>query len=389
MQNSTGTANNMCWCAYSSVDDVGDPYEPVAPTPTPKPIEPDPTEPTTDPNTTIYNYTDNTYNTTVDFPSLVVSPTVDVDLPEITVNVPTTPAPTTDIGGDATDVTGWLSDILAAINALRSENSQNLGMLITEISDDADALNGQINGGFGVVKAYLSQILSFLGTATQAIQSSLLAVKNEVSASIDDLESNLGSVIQNRISWLADNLNANIDAMNRDLLTELRRDAEWIVDNLEYGSEFDDSDIVRWLKQIYVKLNKNPTGIRDPTADPTGWFDDIKEAIEKLLAGLLAGIDLTETLALLDELKLHFPFSIPWDVLAIATMLVHEPIVPALDMPLMIGEQEITRVQFDLSAYEDVAEVSRTLSLALFSVGLLLNMDKFLSPMTESVERKG
>lgn len=73
-----------------------------------------------------------------------------------------------------------------------------------------------------------------------------------------------------------------------------------------------------------------------------------------------------------------FPFCIPFDLAAFATCLVADPVCPHFEIPFVIpGLVDYTFV-IDLSAFETVAQILRTMELLLFCVGLAFVTRKLL-----------
>lgn len=374
-----------------SEEEIIEPYEPVPKDPIQRPQDPGKGDNTTTTETTEINILpDLTLDLELgdfEYHAPFSDVSVQIETLDKDIDVPDPFDPTVDVGGNATDVTGWLSDILTAINKFRSENSANLSSINTELAQDLDALDSNNRN-------WLKNIYKAIVNVDQGISdvaSNISTAAGQIRSNLEDISNNLPSwmrdALHNEIDWGLDNLLRNINSLDDDICNEIYKDAKWIVDNLTF--EYDDSKQVDWLKKIYGKLRGQKSGIPDVTEDPEDWLQKITDMIMGLLQKLVVGLDLTDTLDLLDELKGHFPFSIPWDVLAVITLFAGEPVAPQVDFPIVLGETELARVEVDLSAYEDVAEISRKASLILFGVGLYMNMNGLLATMKEGVGMKG
>lgn len=97
-------------------------------------------------------------------------------------------------------------------------------------------------------------------------------------------------------------------------------------------------------------------GVTPPDLDPTSEFDD-DEGMDAKIADRMG------------ELVKHFPYSLPWDVGIVLNLLRSAPVAPQFDVGV-IGSSEDMHI--DLSPYEPVAVVTRSGSVVLFAVGLIL-----------------
>lgn len=325
---------------------------------------------TTDLDYRVYSYHNPTYNNWEE----IVNNYIDID-------VPLPFSQTQDVGGNATDVLGWLADILEAINRFRSENSSNLGSIVTELAQDLDAID--VNNRNWLLNIYrtLVNMDSGLTDIADNITDVGLQVRRNLEQIYDSWPDWLDDALHDNLKWATDNVMSNIDNFDKDVLRELHTQAKWIVDNLSF--DYDESKIVDWLKKIYGKLGgSGKVGLADPTLDPDDWLTQLSNMILGLLAKMFEGFDLAGVTEQLNELKNHFPFSIPWDVLAIITLFVGEPVTPVVNFPLVVGDTQICTIDIDMTPYEDVAEISRKASLLLFAVGLALTSREYLKFMS-------
>ena len=270
---------------------------------------------------------------------------------------------------DPTDYTSILNAILSAINQLRNE----LNTIGNSINANLTTLNNNLSNSIKSAETELKGVLH--------------AMQQQQHQDMQTLQTNLQNGFNTRMDAFADDLWANMAALDSDIIDELDAVAKYIVDSMDFGSAFSDKDIISWLKRIYTRLGSKPV-IKNPTEDPTGWFDDLKDLLEMILGTALAGVDTAALSTLWNTAKTHFPLSLPWDMLAIVGLLAHEPITPAVDYPIVYDGTTIAEIEFDLSEYEDVAEVSRKMSLIVFAMGFLITYPQIfhtLEPLTKAL----
>lgn len=81
--------------------------------------------------------------------------------------------------------------------------------------------------------------------------------------------------------------------------------------------------------------------------------------------------EITDGIPILNNLSKRFPFSIPWDIYSIVSGLSAERETPYIDTVLTIPVINYDwHIQYDLSAFDDVASLFRTLFLISFVIGL-------------------
>ena len=270
---------------------------------------------------------------------------------------------------DPTDYTSILNAILAAINAMRSELNQFNNQLNANITSMTNILNTSIKA------------------AETELNGQLQTMQTQQHNDLQTLQTNLQNNFNGKMDAFATDLWANMSALDSDLIEEMDAVARYIVGNLNYGDTFSDKNIITWLKKIYSRLGSQPV-IKNPTEDPKGWFDDLKKLLETILDTALAGVDTAALATLWNTAKSHFPLSLPWDMLAIVGLLAHEPITPAIDYPIVYNGTTLAEIEFDLSEYEDVADVTRKMSLVVFAMGLLITYPQIfhtLEPLTKAL----
>ena len=273
------------------------------------------------------------------------------------------------MASDPTDYTSILNAILAAINALRSE---------------MNTFNNQINAN---ITTLCNSLNTSIKAAETELNGQLQTMQTQQHNDMYTLQTNLQNNFNGKMDAFATDLWANMAALDSDLIEEMDAVARYIVDSMDFGDTFSDNNIITWLKKIYMRLGSQPV-IKNPTEDPTGWLDDLKKLLETILGTALAGVDTAALSTLWNTAKTHFPLSLPWDMLAIVGLLAHEPITPAVDYPIVYDGTTLAEIEFDLSDYEDVADISRKMSLIVFAMGLLITYPQIfhtLEPLTKAL----
>lgn len=140
-----------------------------------------------------------------------------------------------------------------------------------------------------------------------------------------------------QIGWLGDLISDEMEA-TRDYLQDL---FEWLADEFEYsftGTAYDDNTLISWLRKIYYRLGSGGVNTRptDPVANPIDAGDWLSQLIANLFSALnaLAGGLLTSVGSALELMRTKFPFSLPWDLLAILALFEASPTAPDFDVPI-------------------------------------------------------
>ena len=337
----------------------GDPY---VPTPDPEPEPPTPPRPPIGPTGTGDEYTHNDYD--VD---------ITVDFPEYN-----------EYGGNL-DLT-WTINFTA--NTGVGQNVEDiLNLILEEIRDFRRDVYDYWHQLCENMEAISNAIQQTIDWQIGELQTALGTLDTDIVTQLQENKRSINDTMSNRLQWLNDNIVTAINEGVGEILGEIYQDAMYIADSLNFSAEFDDKNIVTWLKKIYTRLGSKPV-IKNPTEDPKGWFDDLKKLLETILETALAGVDTAALATLWNTAKSHFPLSLPWDMLAIVGLLAHEPVTPAVDYPIVFNGETIAEIEIDLSDYEDVADVSRKMSVIVFAMGLLITYPQVfhtLEPLTKAL----
>lgn len=353
----TGTPTAYFW----TLGDGGGDDEPTTPdgdwpepeTPTPKPINPTVPEPP-DP-------------TTPSDPVVPDPPTTPTPIGPNYPDAPTVTLPTID---DDNNFTVDLSGILDAMN----EHCIHLQNCMIDCSEYMkDVLVDQTYS----LSVFLYQFLGSEFYTTRAHNGNLAEY-----------------IVDNLLQGLHDGLVAVTDNQ-ADLLDYFEDFAAWLDEKLDFQfpDAYDDTSVVYWLKRIYYM--KTGTGINtrpdDPVADPFGigqWLSDLANNLINALESLFPGL-LGDLLGTIDLLKAKFPFSLPWDMMAILGVFAAEPEAPNVEFPCYTytdgGLVQVGTYDIDMDVYSDVMEGVRFVSLLGFMAYTLSLMPKWAETMLEVV----
>lgn len=151
--------------------------------------------------------------------------------------------------------------------------------------------------------------------------------------------------------------------------------------------------LVTLVQQIAddIKTLKEGGTLSADLSDTNGFLKDIKKLLGTLIAVQAAGdvADLlTDTVGdkisdfvdnlksgvseVTDALQDVFPFSIPWDLMAILALFSAEPQVPVFDIPVNIPQLGVQhKIHVDLSDFESISVICRAFLSLSFAVGLM------------------
>lgn len=255
------------------------------------------------------------------------------------------PDPVTDpyvvvVAPDSQDIIPWLRAILQAIN--------NLG---DKLNDESTELQRALNQVFFTNLSKLLKNLKgeFLQDFTQWLDLELEWMMESIESLFLDLQDYLHDLFE----WLADQMNFEFDIST---------------------DPYDDTSLLNWLRRIYNKLGSDGgpnTQPVDPSTDPEGFLDWLSRMIAEFILGLGASAsDLVSDIGdLLSRLFAKFPFSVPWDILAILGMLDAPPVAPHIQfsIPVPLGADSFNwSVDIDMQVWSTYVEAVRTVILLSF-----------------------
>ncbi len=102
-------------------------------------------------------------------------------------------------------------------------------------------------------------------------------------------------------------------------------------------------------------------------------FDEAQDEISDLVGSLLEVFS-----GCLDLIKTRFPFSIPWDIVAIMAVLSAEPEAPVFNIPVVLDRYGIdTAIVIDFSHFDIVSKISRAFLTLIWGMYLMNYTIKF------------
>lgn len=364
--NSTaGSPNaNTAWISGDSDEGTGGEEQPDDPSPDPSPDPwPDPVTPTPKPNDPVVP--------TPPSPSTPTEP--DVPLPgapdwPLDPGFPYEPDVTLPTVEDDNDFTVDLSGILDALNE-HCIHLQNCMIECTSII--REALYDIANTG----NRFLYRCLG-----------------NEMVTTRYYLRSLAEYIVDNLSQGIYDGFTA-VTENQADILNYFQSFASWLSDKLNFQfPKYDDTSLIYWLKRIYYQKGTG-TDSRpvDPVTDPFGigeWLTNLANNLIQALEGLAPGL-VGDLLSTIDLLKLKFPFSLPWDMMAILGAFVASPEAPNVDFPCYAytasGLEQVGTYEIDLDAYSQVMEGVRFVGYLGFMAYTLSLMPKWAETLCEVV----
>lgn len=196
------------------------------------------------------------------------------------------------------------------------------------------------------------------------------------------------TTISNQVAWLVDDVNENFDVLMEYL------DDLWgfLDEKLDFSfTEYNDDSLMGWLEKIYMKLGSGiDTTPVDPVSEPDGsgdWLSQFLASFFGALLGSLASV-LTDATATMATLATKFPFSIPWDIMAILGMLVATPVCPDVEIPCYSltanGLSQVGSYEINLEDIEFAVEGIRWM-LRIGFILLLLSRTKDFIELIEGV----
>ena len=232
----------------------------------------------------------------------------------------------------------------------------------------------------------LGGISSDLATHCQHLQAQMKSQATRIIQGINNQLVNLGASINGAIGdwakWLGDCLGEGLNTLTDNLYDLFH----WLAEQFDFtfsADPYDDSGIIGWLRRIYNRLGNGgdpkhyaPT-ILDPGSEgeeePFDFWAWLLERIASILGGVLGGAtDAVSTL--LDGIRGKFPFSIPWDIMAILGLLSGNRAIPVFTftIPAIQGWWSEIPIRVDLTPYDSAATACRSMVLIWWALVLAM-----------------
>ena len=217
----------------------------------------------------------------------------------------------------------------------------------------------------------------------RAILTALNTIIDDMGEHCDHIRVAMRDYLNGLYEALSDDLQAYYDDLT-DYMSDL---AKWIVSHLNFDIKqpdinipgYDDSSVVGWLRRIYYKLRGTGSPRPDPIEDTDGaldWWSKFLEWITNALGGLLTDF-VGDLGGFLQELMDTFPFSIPWDIVAMLTLLDAQRATPdvTFTIPGQNGWWNDITIRINLSAYDDAMATVRGMVLIWWMYILVMKTD--------------
>lgn len=206
------------------------------------------------------------------------------------------------------------------------------------------------------------------------IHRDLSRISQEMNDYIEDASNAIVAAINNQGAALRrwfDTLSTQINDVYIYLVTMQER----------YLNELD-RDITTWLKRIYSRLGGNGAAEPDPNEDDKGFWDWILEQLQKFFVGNVD--DAADGIkGLLQQLTEFFPFSLPWDLMALFGLFAAEPVTPVFDVqlpvPAVIAADYGEPLHIDLHQWDGIMIVVRGLEKIFFAAWLISMVPTWLN----------
>lgn len=269
-------------------------------------------------------------------PTVTPEPTVTTPTPtwpdvDITVNPPAVVAPVTPDGLDYTELLERINDNLNSINAY-----------VVAVNSSLNSLRSDLVTEFDSVVQSLRNIYGYLQHMDSVLEVHCVHIRNKIEESAVFIANYMRSLVH----WLAEQLDYDDT----------------------YGTDsYDDS----LLTTINEKLGGG-TYEPNPIKDELGYYEWLDDLWERFLLGDDWESSASSISASFGQLRTRFPFSIPWDIVALFRLFVHEPVTPVFDLPLYFSGSSSTPVRVDLTPWDGVASVVRPLIYVIFALKLAL-----------------
>lgn len=232
------------------------------------------------------------------------------------------------------------------------------------------------------VVADIAAILDAMDEHCQHLQQAIYNAASDLYESLSDyLQDEFQATrqsIHNDLGWLVGCIHDEFQGL-MDYLQEL---FDWLADQFSFtysGGTYNDSSVISWLRMIYLKLGNGGGNTRpvDPVSDPFGigkWLNDLWAGFLAALLGIGAN-GIGAVTSGMQTLTTKFPFSVPWDIAALLTLLVTQPVAPVVHVPQFAVDSQYGLVQLqdmtiDLSVYDTYWVPVRLIEKIAFAVFL-------------------
>lgn len=265
--------------------------------------------------------------------------------------------------------------------AQRDEELLNKEQEIVDKTEESIEINKETNNKLDQIYEILLQLYdkispngSSSGDGSEFDMNTLIDMLNNLQLSLDTYgQYDLAQIRDNTrdIVNALKSSNPDSESILQDIYTTQLEILELQKNAVEMNKTFFQS-VLDYLKKIYDAI------VLD------GIIDNVKDFLsldDELSVGAYIEDIMVETSELNEMVKVKFPTSIPWDVLALVRLLACEPQTPHFEIPVhldLLGNKVEYEIVLDLEQFERVAIFGRGFLSILFSIWLLLITKRIL-----------
>ena len=247
-------------------------------------------------------------------------------------------------------------------NQINKETNEKLDKIYEILQQIAGSLSGGSGGGSGASGSDFD-----MNTLIQMLNNLQLSLDTMWQVDLKQIQSNLNTIVNNLKSDNAD---------SKSILEDIYKTQQQILElqqaNLNQNKTFFDS-VIDYLKKITHALT---AGNIIDTLDTLLNLKDDADGLSDFVDGIVGDIEPTVSL-----MKTKFPTSIPWDIIAVISVMACEPQTPRFEIPVNIdimGQKYEDVLVIDLEQFDRVARFGRALLSVMFTLWLLLVTKRLL-----------
>lgn len=248
-------------------------------------------------------------------------------------------------------------------------------------TDEGNKINKETNEKLDKIYEILKQIAGSLsgggsgGTESDFDMNTLIQMLNNLQLSLDTMWQVDLKQIQSNLNTIVNDLKSD-NADSKSILEDIYKTQQQILElqqaNLNQNKTFFDS-VIDYLKKITHALT---AGNIIDTLDTLLNLKDDADGLSDFVDGIVGDIEPTVSL-----MKTKFPTSIPWDIIAVISVMACDPQTPRFEIPINIdimGQKYEDVLVIDLEQFNRVARFGRALLSVMFTLWLLLVTKRLL-----------
>lgn len=248
-------------------------------------------------------------------------------------------------------------------------------------TDEGNQINKETNEKLDKIYEILQQIAGSLsggdsgGAGSDFDMNTLIQMLNNLQLSLDTMWKVDLKQIQSNLNTIVNDLKSD-NADSKSILEDIYKTQQQILElqqaNLNQNKTFFDS-VIDYLKKITHALT---AGNIIDTLDTLLNLKDDADGLSDFVDGIVGDIEPAVSL-----MKTKFPTSIPWDIIAVISVMACDPQTPRFEIPINIdimGQKYEDVLVIDLEQFNRVARFGRALLSVMFTLWLLLVTKRLL-----------